>query len=293
MDADIIIVGAGASGLMCARELSKNGLRVLVLEARNRIGGRIDTIHPPGFSKPIESGAEFIHGNLPVTKKLVQEAGLKTNITGGIAIRLQNGKFTSDDFFIPDWEIFERQLRGLEYDMPIAGFLQTYFHDPAYEQLRNYIKGYAEGYDAADTRFASTFALRDEWLQKEYETQYRVAEGYSALLYFLASDIPKNGSSIKLSAPVKEIRWKSNEAEVHTISGEIFKAAKTIITVPLGVLQTGNFLFSPALPDKINAAHHIGFGGVIKVFIECTDIFWEDMNLETDENSILQKMGFL
>ena len=59
---DVAVIGAGAAGLAAARELSGAGRRVVVLEARERIGGRIFTLHPPDFALPIELGAEFIHG---------------------------------------------------------------------------------------------------------------------------------------------------------------------------------------------------------------------------------------
>ena len=60
----VIVIGAGAAGLMAAYELSQNGKQVIILEAANRLGGRIHTISDPSFSQPIELGAEFIHGDL-------------------------------------------------------------------------------------------------------------------------------------------------------------------------------------------------------------------------------------
>lgn len=74
---DVIIIGAGAAGLMAARKLSGVGHAVCILEARNRIGGRIHTITDVNLATPAEGGAEFIHGNLAVTLKLLEEAGMK------------------------------------------------------------------------------------------------------------------------------------------------------------------------------------------------------------------------
>jgi monoamine oxidase len=71
MQSSILIIGAGAAGLIAARRLSAAGHAVTVLEASDRIGGRIHTIQPPGFVRPIEAGAEFMHGKLPVTMQLL------------------------------------------------------------------------------------------------------------------------------------------------------------------------------------------------------------------------------
>src|SRR5207249_352417 len=76
MDADIIIVGAGAAGLMAARELSERGKKVFVLEARERIGGRICPLPQEVWGYPAQGGAEFIHGEAPVTHELLKEASL-------------------------------------------------------------------------------------------------------------------------------------------------------------------------------------------------------------------------
>ncbi len=70
---DTIIIGAGACGLLAGRELSRAGYKVAIIEAHNRTGGRIHTFTPPKFTIPIEAGAEFVHGQLPETLKLLKE----------------------------------------------------------------------------------------------------------------------------------------------------------------------------------------------------------------------------
>ena len=73
----IIVIGAGAAGLMAAYELSKNKKKVIVLEAADRLGGRIHTCTSDAFSMPVELGAEFIHGKLPLTLQLLKKGGIK------------------------------------------------------------------------------------------------------------------------------------------------------------------------------------------------------------------------
>src|ERR1700683_5752889 len=74
--ADVVILGAGAAGLAAARQLTGAGLRVVVLEARDRVGGRMHTLHETGWPAPIELGAEFIHGGSAETWAIVRAAGL-------------------------------------------------------------------------------------------------------------------------------------------------------------------------------------------------------------------------
>src|SRR5207247_877131 len=74
-DPQVVIIGAGVAGLTAARELAAAGARVLVLEARDRLGGRVLTHHTP--DGPVELGAEFVHGAFPETLGVVQEAGLR------------------------------------------------------------------------------------------------------------------------------------------------------------------------------------------------------------------------
>ena len=79
---NIIILGGGVSGLMSARELSKLGYAVTILEATDRLGGRIHTIRNSLFTQPVEKGVEFIHGNLPLTIGLLKESGIEYKPVG-------------------------------------------------------------------------------------------------------------------------------------------------------------------------------------------------------------------
>src|SRR5438552_1228906 len=73
---DVIILGAGAAGLAAARDLSGAGISCALLEARNRMGGRIHTLHDPAWPVPVEIGAEFVHGKPPDTWRIIRAAGL-------------------------------------------------------------------------------------------------------------------------------------------------------------------------------------------------------------------------
>src|SRR3954467_650981 len=118
-DSLCIVVGAGASGLMAARVLSSKGVKGLILEGRNRSGGRIHTLEETAFGYPAETGAEFIHGNLPVTLKILQEAGIAYHPAGGKTWNARNGKLKSGEMMMEGWPMLMKKLKELESDLSI------------------------------------------------------------------------------------------------------------------------------------------------------------------------------
>lgn len=248
---EILVVGAGAAGLMAALELSTAGKRVTLLEARDRIGGRIHTLKS-GFTNPVEAGAEFIHGDLPVTMSLVNEAGLQLNAMDGI---FWSANSSGEDPFSSFGELLTHRLMQLQTDVSLADFLSQNFPGDEFASLRNAVRGFAEGYDAADPERFSAFAFRNEWMEGNEGRQYRIAGGYTALLEWMSEEVRKLGGEIIMNSTVKEITWKRREVIVTTSGKEEFAASKIIITIPLGVLRapsssSAGIVFNPALKDK-------------------------------------------
>ena len=275
---EFIIVGAGAAGLMAARELTKAGKKTLLLEARDRIGGRIHTASV-GNEEHIEYGAEFIHGDLPLTKALLKEAGLTFHQTEGSWWQFRNGQLIQSQEIIPDWEAFTEKLRSLQEDLPLLEFLDQYFSDPQYTSLREAAIRFATGYDTADPADASTFALREEWLAEEDSPQYRINKGYRSLMEFLRDDYLKNGGQLLLSTPVRELHWEMQLARIITTGKDQFLAQKVIITIPLNVLKAkpteeGSIQFFPAISDYMEALQKIGMGAIIKILLQFDHPFW-------------------
>src|SRR5882724_3160738 len=170
-----LIVGAGAAGLMTARELARTGKRVTILEARDRCGGRIYPLPAEEFGYPAEGGAEFVHGAAPVTRALMREARLSLLPHEGRRWSARTGALLPDESSLPDASRFYQALQEVKADLPIAEFLEMRFASQQHAQLRRTITRMVEGYDAADPRRASTFAIRDEWMARGEGQQGRIA----------------------------------------------------------------------------------------------------------------------
>lgn len=255
---------------MAGRDLARAGHKVIVLEARDRIGGRIWELPADQFGYRAEGGAEFIHGEAPVTRTLARDAGL-TLVRGrrdGERWDKRGGTLTDQEPDVPGFEELPGKLAGLNSDLPIAQFLDRYFAAEKYAAMRRSIIRMTEGYDAADPNRASTLALRDEWLGGGLRQSHRVAEGYGALMDYLAAEIRKHGGAIHFNTAVKAIHGN----EVHGVDGVTLTAERILNTVPLPVLH--NIEFQPAIPEKLKAADAIGYGDVIKLLLRFKDIWW-------------------
>ena len=271
MDQEIIIIGAGASGLMVARELARAGKKVLILEARDRIGGRIWPLSEDEFGYPAQGGAEFVHGEAPFTKALAKEAGMTLIKTRADMWDAQDGKLMINGVALPNQDELHQKLKELEQDMPVLEFLNTYFAEEKYNELRKGVLRTVEGYDAADPALISTFVLREEWLGGQEWIQYRVKEGYGALLAFFEAECRRYGVEIILNSPVRSVHYDGG-ATVVTTDQKTYQTEKIIITVPPPVLETIKFI--PAIPDKLTAARQIGWGKVIKLVLCFKSRWW-------------------
>jgi monoamine oxidase len=275
---DIIVVGGGAAGLMAAAELLKAENRVIILEANDRLGGRIHTIRDSAFKRPVETGCEFVHGNLPFTVKLLKEANIEYKPVRGNMSRVGNdGEWKTQDDFTLGWKELIEHMNEVKDDVTVDEFLQRNFSDEKYKPLRTSVLRFAEGFDLADTSKASVLALREEWMEEE-EEQYRIPRGNDQLIRYLEKQCLEAKGVIHTSVIVTTINWKQNEVTVVAENGEIYHGNKVIVTVPLGVLQAQppKISFQPDINEYVNASKRIGFGSVVKVLLQFKEPFWED-----------------
>ncbi len=269
---DIVIIGAGASGLMAGRVLAEAGKKVVILEARDRIGGRIWPLPKDEFGYNAQGGAEFVHGKAPVTKALAKEAGVTLTPTEGDMWNVRDGEITVNERPVQNQGVLYAKLKTLEKDMPIAEFFDKYFPGDEYRELRGAIFNMVEGYDAADPKRVSTFALRDEWLGNDEWLQYRIKEGYGVLLEFLRRKCVEHDADIQLNKMVTAAEINSSGAIVRCGNAVAYQAKQVIVTVPLPLIK--KIAFTPAIPKKLEAAEKIGYGGTIKLLLRFKDRWW-------------------
>ena len=271
VNSDIIVLGAGASGLACARELTGAGKRVCVLEARDRIGGRIDTRRITGLAIPIELGAEFIHGESETTFGIVDAAPL-------VAYRLpddhwwsREGKLTKIRDFWGDMVKLRTPISRLGDDVSFDQYLRS--RRGLTPRLRQLAWNFVEGYHAAhaDRMSAKVLATADGEQSGENK-QFRIADGYDALIRWLAAGLHPSNADLRLGTTVTHVRWSKGEVVVN----DTYRAKALVVTIPIGVWKSGTIRFDPALAEKERIAAKLESGHVVKIVFRFREPFWDD-----------------
>jgi len=270
----IVIVGAGAAGLMAARELARAGKRVTILEARERCGGRIHPLPAAQFGYPADGGAEFVHGEAPVTRALLREAGLLLQEIEGQQWSFDGAKLSREDRHDPHEAELHAVLGELKDDLTVTDFLRRHFAGPEYDRLRYSIERMVEGYDAADPERASILALREEWMDGGHRIQARIVGGYGALIEFLAAECRGHGATIRFDCVVSDITEDGGAVVVRCAGGDLHRCDRVILTVPLPLLR--DIALPSAARAKAASADDIGFGSVIKILLRFAQPWWRE-----------------
>ena len=276
MKFDVIVVGAGSAGLAAARALSGAGKRVCVLEARERIGGRVFSLQLPDLPLPIELGAEFIHGQSETTFGIVDSASLAAVQLPDNHWWSRNGKWEQIADFWERIESVRAKIGKLPRDVSFAEFLRTQRFPPRVCELA---RSFVEGYHAAHADRMSALVLQtsdEEQDDPGGNKQFRLAGGQHALVDWLRAGLDPDRTDLRLGTPVAAIAWSQGSVNVETSRGERIRASAAVLTIPIGVWKAGAIRFDPPLREKESAIAHIEAGHVVKIAFRFREPFWEE-----------------
>lgn len=299
---DVVVIGAGVAGLIASVRLAEMGWNVTLLEASDRVGGRIRTVHSENVS--IELGAEFVHGKPPELLACLEELHLEKYWLGGIDFSFTpNGMLYPHDAASSDDDDAEEDAFALlekltqwseahpHEDLSFSEWLAL--HPFSHEQEVS-AKGFVEGFNAAD---ATEISVRSLAMQQRAEdsiagdTSFHVRGGYEQLTGALAERLRKMGGNIVLGKRVVEIQWKRGSVRCFCGDDRLFHADKIIITLPLGVLQHGDVRVVPAPADVLHHASRMRMGHVCRMSLLFKRRWWAELN--HPQHEALQKLGFL
>lgn len=304
---DVIVVGAGASGLAAAAELGASGLSVTILEARTRIGGRMFTEQDPSCHVPIELGAEFIHGRPPEIWRLLRKRKVSTVEVDGDNWCAGDGRLSKCDFSSRVDKILE-QMTDRSPDESFLSFLRHCCPDSKrtleQEEAKRRALDYISGFNAADPDLVSV-----HWLVKSMRAEekieghraFRFSNGYHDLVDIFLQRCTAARVSLQTDTVVEQISWRPGHAELtvkRPAGSSSIAAPRVLLTLPLAVLQAapkeyGAVHFHPALPaEKLDSLKKLEMGKVIRIVLRFRHRFWDNI-ATANKSKTLSDMSFL
>lgn len=272
---DVIVIGAGMAGITAARELSRRNLSVAVLEARDRIGGRIMTVED-FCDGPVEGGAEFVHGRKAATMPEVLAAGL--SLRGSPQMRRTAFNLGGGTRWLPiacmnpgTWAcagMRGKLARSEPPDLSAREFIEKHNYTGRARMLTEmtllqHLPGSADDVGVLGW-------VDDGVMDLQNRFNHRIVEGYSALPRALAK-----GLDIRLNATVESVDWRRSKVSVRLAGGELLEGRTAISTLPVGVLKSGAIRFEPGLPDsKQWALSQMEMGPITKILMLFQETFW-------------------
>ena len=298
---EVVVIGAGVAGLACAQALCEAGLRVTILEARSRVGGRIWTVHPSLTNAPVELGAEFIHGLPREVWQIVERADLQTHELTPNRWRLEQARLAPVS---GSWDLIDSIFRRIDESAPDQSFQE--FLEHACSDLPRHTRieaaAYVESFHACNASGISAHALA-RWHRSDREIQghqgFRFPKGYEGLVRALVAASKPDLLTVRLNTVVTEITWNPGTVEVTAKSPEqqhaSIRAEAAVITLPLGVLQaplgtSGAVCFRPELTERAAALKQLEMGAAIRLVLCFRHCFWTDPKLV---RSPMPDMSFL
>lgn len=303
----VVIVGAGVAGLAAASKLAADGITVTVLEARDRIGGRVFTLRDSALDVPIELGAEFVHGRPPEIWNLLDRADTQITEVSGQGWCVTDRQLRRCNFFSRVESILEK-MDDSRPDESFLSFLEREFpnplKEPKLEDAKRRATGYVMGFNAADPSMVGVHwlvqGLRAEE-RIEGSRAFRAQNGYEDLVKMFRRHLASLNVTLHTETVVERIDWNAGEVIItgHKSNGSFtLDAPKVLITLPLGVLKApasgpGTVRFAPPLPpQKLESLQKLEMGKVIRVVLRFKQRFWDSITAPR-EKVTLSNMSFL
>lgn len=271
----VLVIGAGISGLAAAKKLTDNGFSVKVLEAQDKVGGRLRSNRSLGIA--FDEGASWIHGvdGNPITT-LAQQAGMTTFETvddqadanydiGGILRNADVYQNAEDELY----DILETMMTKGSENRSFEEVFNQLYPEKANDRLWRFLLSSYVTFDTGDLDKLSSLLYNEG--EEFGGAEKIVTNGYDTIATFIA-----NGLDIQLNQRVTKVDYSGSKVVV-THNGATSEADYAIVTVPLGVLKSGKFEFAPLLPaTKQLAIEKIGMNCVNKFLLTWDKAFWDD-----------------
>ena len=247
---DVVVVGAGGAGLSAARQLLAAGLRVEVLEARGRIGGRAFT-DTSSVGEPWDQGCSWLHASEVNPFVAYARANRFEVFADRYPRRIYEGSQPMSESATAGLRALRERMtaeleaagrRGLDIPAEAAMTLATR-RDPWYPMA-------AAGLTAWEGVEPSNFSTLDSFHFDDSGEDLVIPKGYGRLLEHYARDVP-----VRLKTPVSRVRWGGPGVTVETAAG-LLTARAVVVAVPSSIIAQGALVFSPYLPAEVLEAHH-------------------------------------
>ncbi len=262
---EALVLGAGAAGLRAGAALLRKRVKVLVVEARDRIGGRVHSIEDRELGRVVELGAEFVHGR---PHDELKRAKVKLDEMDGRQMALLGGELRD---VTRQFRSMLRKLAKARGAGTAQSWLATARLDPAERELARH---YIEGFFAAPATFVGIEGVANE---QGMRTR-RVIGGYDRALRGHA-DALRSGDALRLGLTVETVRWRKGRVEVRarTLTGaaEELEAERLVVALPVSVLAAlDGVRFDPPLRRKREALAWVRTGAVVKALLRFREPFW-------------------
>jgi monoamine oxidase len=311
---DVIVLGAGVSGLAAAARLTAAGYSVQVLEARDRVGGRVFTRRTPGFPVPIDLGAEFVQGRIPSLFSIAREHALPLIELIGMRWIARRGQFTRLEELFTSVEndlLAPLASSTSAADKSFTAFLDSPASHGASAEARDLARTWIESYDAADPDLVSVRSLVRERQAEDAldgDRTFRIVTGYGGIPQALLESVIDHHGTLHLETVANRIEWSINTVRVQTTGGAEFSARRLVVALPISVLKSGasqvrsagaapphvraestpdasvprvpsdapgSVTFSPPVPVLDDALRGLEMGHVVKLLVAFKERFWE------------------